>query len=223
MATKKPDLIAQRLAEWRTVLDVRRAERIIPSTPMLSEAAKYFDLDPTKAADATILLHILADVIFKPARAPNRPGGSRKWDVQRLFRLGVHRMLVEREAPHISDRKAGAAIKQRFPKCYQHDDDRTIRQRLPAARLEVTRWLEAGGLEAHRLCSARNRAPGRSEPETYWQSITKARTLLAAFRREGWDESETTEALEMATYFLKIEQVLDEEKSAQVLWPDRSA
>jgi hypothetical protein len=237
---KKAD--SERLAEWRNFLDINRARSDcvtrmgdFAARPMdeLSKAAKYFDLDHAKPADAAILLRILAKVIFE-ARAPNRPIGSKKWGLRRLFLLGVHRMLVEKEIPRISDRKAGAKIKQRFPKVYRHDDPRTIRQRLPAARLTVANWLEMGGFEAYQ--KRRERGQGKQQERlTHQEIMAKAGEMSETLERgveqavadghitrEEFD-AEVIKFLMWGKACLIAEVVLDRYEEARALLSDRPA
>jgi hypothetical protein len=98
----------------------------------VAKAAKYLHRNPADPADSRWLLRILADVLFGD-RKKGRRRGSAKWHMWRLVELDVHRNVVERDNPGISDRRAAAEIKQRYPQ-YRHDTVEVVRRRLNEAR-----------------------------------------------------------------------------------------
>jgi hypothetical protein len=106
--------------------------------PALSEAAKYFDLQLGKPAEQSLLLHILADVVFGE-RKRGRPRTKKgKWDVLTLIQLAIDCNKIKEETPGISDKKAVGEIKRRYRERYKYATSEMMRQRLRPAR----RWLE---------------------------------------------------------------------------------
>lgn len=140
MAKSNP--VAQRLAEWRRILDgwnpksddlfgafgamVRKRH-----TDEILRAAKFLGLDPKNPAHLTILLTILADILFR-LNKKGRRRGAKKWDRFRLFGLGASRWAIEKEHPGISDARAAKKLKH-LPE-YQHDSVETLRQQLKGAK-----------------------------------------------------------------------------------------
>jgi len=107
--------------------------------PGLSRAAKYFDLQLREPAEQSLLLHILADVVFgerKKGRPPTKKG---KWDVVTLIQLAIDCNKIKEETPGISDKKAVCEIKSRYLERYKFATLEMMRQRLGPAR----RWLES--------------------------------------------------------------------------------
>jgi hypothetical protein len=150
---KKRDRIEDGLAYWRAALSEFRAEsRFIDNrsmfeifckmmampSPLLCEAAKFFDLDLDNETQRGALLGILASIVFSKPKSGRPRANKSKWDVLTLIQLAVDCNNVKADAPGISDTKAGAEIKKRFPVRYKHDSPLMIRQNLKPAR----EWLE---------------------------------------------------------------------------------
>jgi hypothetical protein len=163
---KKRDRVEDRLAHWRAAISRWRSEPLIiddrsmfeiccemmamPSSP-LSDAAKFFDLDLDNETQRGALLGILASIVFSKPKS-GRPRASKgKWDVLALIQLAVDYNNVKADAPEVSDKKAAAEIKKRYPVRYKHDSSEMIRQNLRPAR----GWLE----NENRLRADRGLAP----------------------------------------------------------------
>jgi hypothetical protein len=107
-------------------------------SPLLSEAAKFFDLNLENETERGALLGILAAVVFNK-REKGRPRQYKgKWDVLTLIQLAVDCNIVKAATPGISDAKAAAEIKKRDPARYKYNSAEMIRQNLKRARM----WLE---------------------------------------------------------------------------------
>jgi len=107
-------------------------------TAALGKAAEFFGLDLKDEAQKATLLTILANVVFgeAPKGAPRKH--KRKWSRFRLVRLAVDMEKIKEGAPHLSDKKAAALLKKKFPKRYKHNSAEMIRQNAAAAR----GWLD---------------------------------------------------------------------------------
>ena len=103
-------------------------------TTALVEAARFFELDLYSPMDRAILLRVLADILFRPRRKRGRPPNSKKWTATRLSQLACDCEEVKRGRPKLSSARAAGAIKNRYPKRYEHTSSEMIRQRLPQAR-----------------------------------------------------------------------------------------
>ncbi len=147
---KRRDRIADGLAYWRNAVNEWKSESryekyfahmcammAMPSPP-LSEAAKFFDLDLNNETQRRALLGILAIIVFSKPKIGRPPANKGKWDVLTLIQLAVDCNNVKAEAPGISDAKAAAEIKKRYPARYKHDNPEMIRQKLRRAQI----WLE---------------------------------------------------------------------------------
>jgi hypothetical protein len=98
----------------------------------LADAFDYFGLDSKNPSHRDLLLFVLASEVFGKRPGRGRPRGSRTWDWDQLFDLGMAYFQVMARRPEISDREAATEIKGRAE--YQHIEPDTIRQRLPEAR-----------------------------------------------------------------------------------------
>jgi hypothetical protein len=109
----------------------------------LFNAAKFFGLDQQNPAHRTLLLYILAEVIF--TKAPKgRPKATAAWDKNKLFSLGARAAdLKKKKTGSLTGKRAAEELKKQFDSDYRHTSVETIRQRLPAAQqvLEETRKL----------------------------------------------------------------------------------
>jgi hypothetical protein len=151
---KRRDHVGERLAYWRAEVSQLRSEpegwplsesyfdascKVIGApSPILHEAADFFGLDLRREAERALLLAILADVIFGKAPKGRPKEHKRRWSRFRLVRLAVDRETIKRQAPELSDVKAAAILKKRFPKRYRHDSSVTLRQKLR----EAGSWLD---------------------------------------------------------------------------------
>jgi hypothetical protein len=219
---------------WRDWLDLLRSDPASASdfcrtvcsdfaeaqTPALSAAAKYFDLDVARPADAALLLRILADVSFG-AQERGRPSGSKKWDMRHLFLLAVHLGIVRREMLHISDRKAVTEIKRRFPESYRYDDAKTIRQRLPAARQQAARLLKMGILEFTILRKKLCEEPHEPEsPLTQTQIKAEALKMMETLHRDPVTRAGSSEFINMLKLITELEGAGVADRSGFLIWSD---
>ena len=116
---------------------------IMGNVHFLYKAAESFDLDLANQAQRDALLGVLATIVFsEPAKGrPRQQIG--KWDRLTLIQLAVDCNNVKADTPGISDMKAAAEVKARYPGRYKHNSAEMIRQKLKLARM----WLENENLE----------------------------------------------------------------------------
>jgi hypothetical protein len=96
----------------------------------LNRAFKYFGLDPQNGSDQTLLLAVLAGVLFGTGKV-GRKKGSQKWDTTRLWGLRRHLDGLIASHPGMNDEKAAEEIKK-LP-AYKDTTPGAIRRRIPAA------------------------------------------------------------------------------------------
>jgi hypothetical protein len=150
----KRDRIAERLAHYRDTIKDQKSQPALDyfhlshlemfcqvmaaPSPVLSRAAEFFDLDVKDELQRATLLTILADVVFGEAPKGRPKKHSRKWSRFRLVRLAVDLEKIKGGLPNLSDRKATALLKKKFPKRYKHNSAEIIRQNASEAR----GWLD---------------------------------------------------------------------------------
>jgi len=140
---------AKRLERWTN--DVRRwngtsftiRQRSIEA---LSRAEKHFGLDSKHDQDRLRLLYILADIVFGVGR-PGRPRDSKKWASDRLVQLHEDHIEVKKDLPKLSNGKAAAEIKKRYPDRYKDTSAEMMRQMLREARL-AHGWSDEEAVQA---------------------------------------------------------------------------
>jgi hypothetical protein len=102
-------------------------------TPALLSAERQFNLDLANPMERAVLLRVLADLLFD-RRKRGRPLYSKKWTGYRLYQLARDCEEVKKDRPKLSDARAAAAIKKRYPERYKDTSSEMMRQRLPEAR-----------------------------------------------------------------------------------------
>jgi hypothetical protein len=166
--------INERLKEWQKNLRMDRSflfstaeefeewckETTSDQRQPIRRAAKFFHLDHKNPAHMALLLRILASVIFS-YRKRGRPRRKKKWDDNRLCKLGAHRAALETP----NDTQAAAEIKRLYPAEYGHDSAMTIRQRLPAARREYEKGVNRVRTEERKRLKAVKRTLAGPNPE----------------------------------------------------------
>jgi hypothetical protein len=104
--------------------------------PAVSRAGKFLGLDAAKPDDAALMLRILAYQLFPTEKKPKgRPQDTKKWNSNRLFLLGLHRVKIAEMQPGINDTIAATRIMAEYKKEYRDTTVEMIRQRLSLARL----------------------------------------------------------------------------------------
>jgi hypothetical protein len=112
----------------------------------LTAAAQFFKLDLALNYERTILLRILADVLFGKRRG--RPKGSNsKWYRGRRVSLAMIYERAKTAFPELSDTMIAKLMCERGP--FKGENPEQIRQRLIAARRELAE-------ERRRIAESRN-------------------------------------------------------------------
>jgi hypothetical protein len=135
MAAKKRNVVKERLAWWKGVVEDRGEvecvgtvlEKVRAGSPV-EAAAKFFNLDPIE--DRDLLLLALSDILFRPVK-DGRKKHTHKWDLPSLAGLGGIYLRMRHENPALSDVQIAKKIQQDFP---QYHSAEAIRQRLPEAK-----------------------------------------------------------------------------------------
>ena len=158
-------MVAYRKAILRR-LDRARREYYRDYPASVAKAAKHLNLDPTNARERERLLHILADVIFAPAKKGRKAGLRPYWHKKRLIDLGRLYRIEKDKSPKLKD----AAIARQITKHpdFKHDDPNQIRQRLPWAYELFQEWWEQAQMDMAAGCAAEYGEPGEfEEPPEY--------------------------------------------------------
>jgi hypothetical protein len=135
-----PDIIVDATARW--------LQRDLRGT--VSNAFKYFGLDPQNVSDQAMLLAVLADVLFGGPGKGGRKEGSRFWNLTRLWMLGLQREeIIATQLDGMSDQKVAEEIIKR-PE-YKRFTPRMIRRQFSAARRSVAKVKEDFGAESSSL------------------------------------------------------------------------
>jgi hypothetical protein len=107
----------------------------------LERAAKFLGLDHAHPSGLFVLALVLAEELFGKRKRGPKPG-IRSWDANRFLQLGFLYDELKGEYPRLSDSKLVALIVEDPAFKEYRGNPELIRQRLPEAKRERTRWWE---------------------------------------------------------------------------------
>jgi hypothetical protein len=118
-------------------------ERVLECNPQaLGKAAKFFELDHTRAPDLAILAHILAQELF--GRTRGRKKGAAVWDDRRFLALVSKYREIKSQHPTLRDAEIARRICEDAEFKGYWNDSTPIRLRLRSVR-EYERLLRDAG------------------------------------------------------------------------------
>jgi hypothetical protein len=168
---------AKRLERWTNDVRTWNGTRFIvrqSTSEALSSAEKHFGLDSNDDQDRLRLLYILADIVFGVGRR-GRPRDSKKWASDRLVQLHEDHIEVKKDLPKLSNSKAAAEIKKRYPDRYKDTSAEMMRQMLREARSAHWRSDEEAVQAAYELVRGQWEVGleemGYDDERAYWVDV----------------------------------------------------